>query len=200
VNIAISGSFCNIFVFLMMYSAFCHVEQERTLGVFSPQFGDPPIAKIMDDSKLNSSETTANFPERESTQEDSLSESNVATKCMDSIFSSGPIRNGTESMHASSLHHECVSVNVETSVSMNSLEANDGPEGIASKTTNGQENAPSLISSNKVTVEDALCCYCKRLLYHPRVLNCGHGKILQYDCIEEMLNFLVVCEGVHCIT
>ena len=57
-----------------------------------------------------------------------------------------------------------------------------------------------LISSNKVTVEDALCCYCKILLYHPRVLNCGHGKILQYDCIEEMLNFLVVCEGVHCIT
>lgn len=174
------------------------LEQERILGVFSPQFGDPPIAKIMDDSKLNSSETTANFPERESSQEDSLSESNVATKCMDSIFSSGPIRNGTELMHASSLHHECVSVNVETSVSMNSLEANDGPESVASKTTNGQANAPSLISFNKVTVEDALCCYCKRLLYHPTVLNCGH--VFCQSCIktsEEITLNCQVCQSIH---
>lgn len=174
------------------------LEQERTLEIFSPQFGDPQIAKIMDDSKLSSSETTANFPERESSQEDSLSESNVTTKCMDSILSSGLIRNGTDSRHASSLRHQCVSVNVETSVTINSLEANDGSESVVSRTTNGQANAPSLISFNKVTVEDALCCYCKRLLYHPTVLNCGH--VFCQSCIktsEERTLNCQVCQSLH---
>jgi len=173
-------------------------EEERKMQKFSPEFDDPQTAQIMYGSKLNSSETTANFSERESLQEDSLSESSIATKSMDSIFSSGTIRKGAESMHTSSLCKESVSVNVETSVTINNLEANDGPEGVASETTKDQANASNHVSFNKVTVDDALCCCCKRLLYHPIVLNCGHAFC--QSCIkisEERTVNCQVCPSIH---
>ena len=69
---------------------------------------------------------------------------------MENIFSPGTIRKGTESMHTSSLCKESVSVNVETSVTINNLEANDGPEGVASETTKDQANASNHVSFNKL--------------------------------------------------
>lgn len=173
-------------------------EEERKMNVFSPQLDDPQTAEIMYGSKLNGSAATANFPERESLQENSLSESSIATKSMDSIFSSGAIRKGTVSMHKSSPCHQSESVDVETSVIINNLEANDGPGGVASNTTKDQANTPSLISCNKVTVDDVLCCCCKRLLYHPIVLNCGH--VCCQSCIkisEERTLNCQVCQWIH---
>jgi hypothetical protein len=117
---------------------------------------------------------------------------------MDSIFSLDVIRKGTESMHTSSLCKESVSVNVETSLTINNLEANDGPEGVASETTKDQANASNHVSFNKVTVDDALCCCCKRLLYHPIVLNCGH--VFCQSCIkisEERTVNCQVCPSIH---
>lgn len=173
-------------------------EDERKMNIFSPQLDDPQTAEIMYGSKLNGSAATANFPERESLQENSLPESSIATKSMDSIISSGAIRKGTVSMHKSSQCHQSESVDVETSVIINILEANDGPGDVASNTTKDQANTPSLISCNKVTVDDVLCCCCKRLLYHPIVLNCGH--VFCQSCIkisEERTLNCQVCQWIH---
>lgn len=173
-------------------------EEEREMNIFSPRLDDPQTAEIMYGSKLNGSAAAANFPERESLQENSLPESSIATKSMDSIFSSGAIRKGTVSMHKSSQCHQSESVDVETSVIVNNLEANDGPGGVASNTTKDQANTPSLISCNNVTVDDVLCCCCKRLLYHPIVLNCGH--VFCQSCIkisEERTLNCQVCQWIH---
>lgn len=173
-------------------------EEEREMNIFSPRLDDLQTAEIMYGSKLNGSAAAANFPERESLQENSLPESSIATKSMDSIFSSGAIRKGTVSMHKSSQCHQSESVDVETSVIVNNLEANDGPGGVASNTTKDQANTPSLISCNNVTVDDVLCCCCKRLLYHPIVLNCGH--VFCQSCIkisEERTLNCQVCQWIH---
>lgn len=173
-------------------------EEEREMNIFSPRLDDPQTAEIMYGSKLNGSAAAANFPERESLQENSLPESSIATKSMDSIFSSGAIRKGTVSMHKSSQCHQSESVDVETSVIVNNLEANDGTGGVASNTTKDQANTPSLISCNNVTVDDVLCCCCKRLLYHPIVLNCGH--VFCQSCIkisEERTLNCQVCQWIH---
>lgn len=65
---------------------------------------------------------------------------------------------------------------------VNILKGNDGPGGVSSNTIKDHPNTPSLISCNKVTVDDVLYCCCKRLLYHLMVLNYGH--VVLQSCIN----------------
>ncbi|XP_057840274.2 E3 ubiquitin-protein ligase PRT1 [Cryptomeria japonica] len=65
---------------------------------------------------------------------------------------------------------------------------------------NGQVSAGTSISERKLRVSDALCAHCKKLIYRPTVLNCGHAfceLCVNYNVFQGTTLKCQVCQSLH---
>ncbi|KAH9330098.1 hypothetical protein KI387_002206, partial [Taxus chinensis] len=170
-------------------------EHEQT---FSPQLGDPQTVKFIVASKFNSSASIQSFPGGVSPKNDTLPDPTVMSKCTSILSSTEKINNGTMLSHTSCLCHQSETPSIETAVGMHNVEVTNVRDSVASNTLDDHENASCLISQDKITAEDALCCYCKELIYRPIVLNCGHAFCESCTNIfEDRAIICQVCQSLH---
>ncbi|KAK1308330.1 E3 ubiquitin-protein ligase PRT1 [Acorus calamus] len=72
-------------------------------------------------------------------------------------------------------------------------------DGLMTKTEHGlAENALENGTSEQISITDVLCTACKKMLFRPAVLNCGH--VYCEDCVHTLVNGVLrcqVCQSCH---
>eukprot|EP00252_Welwitschia_mirabilis_P020917 TRINITY_DN5234_c0_g1_i1.p1 TRINITY_DN5234_c0_g1~~TRINITY_DN5234_c0_g1_i1.p1 ORF type:complete len:486 (+),score=92.79 TRINITY_DN5234_c0_g1_i1:235-1692(+) len=169
------------------------LEAETQWELFSPQFGEVPFPKATENSRsddLGSSGCSSDMGPKQ------LEVEVISDACMKNC--TGTLQLPTTSDNGSTLVDEPPMAidNGNTLLDEPSHHQKELPMSsdmlLRSKNTEARKHVERCTSSDKILIDDVLCCHCHQLLFFPSVLNCGH--VFCQSCIKSCSQKKLICE------